>query len=87
MKPNPRPDLLGAPVYLPDTGEMVLNSLKHVREIVWMAHMFWQLLDEIDSDEEAQFKELDSNYDSGWDAGFEEGFKHRRERELQEGDI
>lgn len=83
MKPNPRPDLHGAPVYLPDVGDIVKNPIKWEREIRWMGQMFWQLLDDITSAEEDRGEISEQQYD----AGFEDGYDHRGERDTHEGQL
>ena len=68
MKSNPRPELLGSPIYLPDTGEMVSHPEKWNYQIRWMAGLFWQLIDEVDKSSES----LDIAYNEGWDDGASE---------------
>jgi hypothetical protein len=77
MMNNPRPDLHGAPAYLPDVGEMALEPEKWFREIKWMALMFPQLLDEIDQNE--RLHELDVLHQ--YDQGFEDGYSYCAENE------
>ena len=82
MIQNPRPDLLGAPKELPSGDEIAFLHAKFNREIRWMAHMFWQLLDELDRDDElSEQRELEQ-----YDTGFEAGMQHGMDRADHEGD-
>lgn len=73
MIENPRPDLLGAPKWLPTREEIALDAQnEYLREVRYMAQMYYQLLDEIDQNEELQARELLEQFD----LGFEEGYAH-----------
>jgi len=75
MKPNPLPDLNGAPVYLPDIGEMILTPDKYRREIRWMAQQFCRLVETTEANENQKFREIDDAWDDGYKAGFSRGQK------------
>lgn len=78
MKPNPYPDVHGAPVHLPDTGEIVLSHEKHEREIIWMAEMFWKLVNDLEMLQTQTDEDLDNSYDEGFEAGMQHGSERRR---------
>ena len=75
MKMNPRPDWPGAPVYLPDVGE--LQTTENLETLRWFGEAFWRLVNDIDILNNQENKSAESHYDDGYADGVEDTRRDR----------